>query len=121
MVGLALCAAGLATDAMGRFLALVAGLGLLAVAAGDLLRRPRLRADDAGVTARTLTGRIDLPWSQVEAVRVDQRRGVAVRSTLLEIDAGETLVMLSRRALGADPRDVADALAELRDGHPRTN
>lgn len=112
--GVALCAAALATDTLGRFLALVAGLGLLAIGASDLLTRPRLRADQAGIAARTLTGRTELAWSQVEAIRVDQRRGMAVRSVLLEIDAGETLIMLSRHALGADPRDVADALSDLR-------
>ncbi|HEX5493248.1 MAG TPA: PH domain-containing protein [Mycobacteriales bacterium] len=112
--GLVLCAAAVATDTLGRFLALIAGLGLLAVAAGDILVRPRLRADPAGVASRTFTGRIELPWSQVEAIRVDQRRGVAVRSVLLEIDAGDTLIMLSRRALGADPREVADTLTDLR-------
>lgn len=112
--GLAVCAAALATDALGRFLALIAGLGLLGIAVNDLVTRPRLRADPTGVVVRTLTSRIDLPWSQVEAIRVDQRRGVAVRSVLLEIDAGETIVMLSRHALGADPRDVADVLSDLR-------
>lgn len=112
--GLVLCAAAVATDTLGRFLALVAGLGLLVVAAGDVLVRPRLRADPAGVVSRTFSGRIELPWSRVEAIRVDQRRGVAVRSVLLEIDAGETIILLGRRALGADPRDVADALTDLR-------
>jgi Protein of unknown function (DUF2581). len=102
------------TDLTGRFLVLVAGIGLLAFAAGDLFVRPRLRADSVGVTARTLTSRIELPWSRVEGVRVDQRRGIAIRSVLLEIDAGETIVLLSRHALGTDPRDVADTLAELR-------
>jgi hypothetical protein len=32
----------------------------------------------------------------------------------LELDADDTLVVLGRRALGTDPRDVADALARIR-------
>ncbi|HEY9391763.1 MAG TPA: PH domain-containing protein [Mycobacteriales bacterium] len=114
-LGLGMSVGSLAVaDLTGRFLVLVAGLGLLALAAGDLLARPRLRADRAGVSTRTLTGRIDLPWSRVEGVRVDQRRGFAIRSVLLEIDAGETIILLGRHALGTDPRDVADVLTELR-------
>jgi Bacterial PH domain len=116
VVGLVLLAVAATADTMGRFLALVAGAGLVAVALTDLVLRPRLRADGRGLTARTLGGRVTLDWSEVQDVRVDERRGVAVRSTLLEIDAGETLVLLGRRSLGANPRDVAPVLRALRAG-----
>ena len=36
------------------------------------------------------------------------RTRFGLRSTALEIDAGDTLVVLSRRALGADPETVRD-------------
>ncbi len=32
----------------------------------------------------------------------------------LELDADDKLILLGRRALGADPRDVADTLARIR-------
>lgn len=116
VLGLILLGVAATTDTMGRFLALVAGVGLLAVAVADVVIRPRLRADAHGVTARTVGGRVSLSWREVKDVRVDERRGVAVRSKLLEIDAGDTIVLLGRRSLGADPREVAAVLRALREG-----
>lgn len=112
--GVVLCAVALTADTAGRLLALLAGIGLLGLAAADVLARPRLRADTTGLTARTLVSRTTLAWPQVRSVRVDERHGVAVRSKLLEIDAEDTIILLSRRALGADPHEVAEALSDLR-------
>ena len=41
-----------------------------------------------------------------------------LRSTTLEIDAGEVLAVLSRRSIGADPERVAELLSAFRP-HPR--
>jgi hypothetical protein len=95
--------------------ALVAAYGLR-----DVLGRERLRADAHGVRVGTgFAGHRDLPWSQLERVRVDQRLRLGLRTDLLELDAGEELFLLSRYDLGADPQDAYEALSLLRggDGH----
>jgi hypothetical protein len=71
-------------------------------------------ADPAGVQVRTLASRHRLPWSAIERVDVDEHTRYGLTSRTLELEAGELLVVLSKRALGADPRDVADALARIR-------
>jgi Bacterial PH domain len=101
-------------DPAGRLLLGVAGLGLLAVATTDLLLRPRLTADAAGIQVRTLATRHRLPWSALRRVEVDEHSRYGLMSRTLELEAGELLVVLGRRTLGADPRDVADALARIR-------
>lgn len=101
-------------DPAGRVLFGVGALGLLLLVAVDLLLRPRLAADATGVQVRTLAVRRRLPWSAVQRVEVDERARYGLVSRTLELDAGDTLVVLGRRALGDDPRDVADALARIR-------
>lgn len=102
------------TAPTGRLIACVAAVVLLAVAVGDLVFRPRLVADAGGLTVRSPLGRASLPWAAVDAVRTDTRLRLGLRSTALEIDAGETLIVLSRRALGADPEQVAATVNALR-------
>ena len=101
-------------DAAGRLLFGIAALGLLAVTAADLLLRPRLAADPTGIQIRTLSTRRRVPWARVERVDVDERSRYGLTARTLEVDADESLVVLGRRALGGDPRDVADALARIR-------
>jgi Bacterial PH domain len=103
-----------AADPAGRVLFGVAALGLLGLVATDLLLRPRLAADETGVRVRTLAVRRRLPWSALQRVDVDERSRHGLTTRTLELDAGDTLIVLSRRALGTDPRDVADALARIR-------
>jgi len=119
--GVALVAAGLAVtaDAAGRLLFTLLALWLAGVVAADLGLGPRLRADPGGVEVRTLSVRRRLPWSAVRTVTVDQRDRYGLTARTLEVDAGDTLVVLGRRSLGADPRDVAAALAEIRFGGSR--
>jgi Bacterial PH domain len=104
----------LVTDPAGRVLFGIAAAGLLALVTADLLLRPRLAADATGLRLRTLAVRRSVPWSAVERVEVDERDRYGLSARTLEVDAGETLVVLGRRGLGADPRDVADALARIR-------
>jgi hypothetical protein len=104
----------LVADPAGRVLALVAAVGLAALTAADLLLRPRLTAEPAGIRLRTLAVRRRLPWSAVERVDVDERTRYGLTARTLELEAGGALVVLGRRALGEDPRDVADALARIR-------
>jgi hypothetical protein len=92
----------------------VAAIGLLALVVVDVLLRPRLAADPGGLQVRTLAVRRRLPWSALRRVDVDERARYGLTARTLELDAGDTLVVLGRRALGEDPRDVADALARIR-------
>jgi Bacterial PH domain len=111
VVALALAAVA---DPAGRVLFGVGAVGLLALVAVDLLLRPRLAADATGIRVRTLAVRRRLPWSALHRVDVDERSRYGLTARTLELDAGDTLIVLGRRALGSDPRDVADALARIR-------
>ena len=115
---------GLATvvlDPLGRVLVGAAAVLLLALSARDRLLHPRLAAGPEGVTVRRLGGTSVLPWARLQ-VRVRDARRWGVRSRLLELDTaagphddGER-VLLGRRDLGADPGEVARALAAVRPG-----
>jgi hypothetical protein len=100
----------LADAATGRLLLVIAAFVLAAIAAGDLIFSPRLTATSAGIAVFTPTVRTRLRWDEVDVVRVDEHthRGLAART--LEIESGDLLIVLSKRSLGRDPRDV---LAEL--------
>jgi hypothetical protein len=111
---LALGLALVAGDAVGLFLFGVAGFGLLVVAGADLLLRPRLAADREGVRVRTLSGSRRLPWPSLERVDVDELNRFGLASRALELEAAGQLIVLSRRTLGTDPREVADTLARIR-------
>ena len=97
-------------DAGGRVLAWPAA-GLLAGAAlRDLVLTPTLAADRAGVRVVSGVRRRYVPWSEVEALRLVTDR----RTPLLELDLGETLVVLGRTRLGRPPADVLEELVALR-------
>jgi hypothetical protein len=102
------------SDAAGRLLFGVGVLCLVGLVLADLLLRPRLRADAHGLEVRTVALRRRLPWSAVQRVRVDEHSRYGLPSRTLEVDAGDSLVVLGRRSLGADPRDVAEALRQIR-------
>ena len=101
-------------DAPGRLLFAVAAVVLLGYVAGDLIWAPRLAADQTGLRIRTPFTRVDLGWSDVEDVRADIRSRYGLRSTTLEIDAGEVFVVFSRRSLGVDPETAAALMAAIR-------
>jgi hypothetical protein len=103
----AAAAAALSTDRPGRLLLAAAALLLLAYAVTDLAFWPRLTASAEGLVIRSPLVRARIGWSEVQAVRADARERFGLRSVTLEIDAGETLAVFSRRALGADPDTVA--------------
>ncbi|MGY1793632.1 PH domain-containing protein [Geodermatophilus sp. SYSU D00525] len=119
--GVLLTLAALGLDAAGRVLVGAAGVLLVGTALRDVVLRPRLAADDAGVVVRTLAGRTRLPWAGLH-VRLRTTRRLGVRSRLLELDTAAhpddegTLVLLGRRDLGTDPAAVARALEALRPG-----
>jgi Bacterial PH domain len=117
-IGLGLALGVLVVDAAGRLLLGAAALLLLGLAARDTVLRPRLSAGAGGVVVRTLHGAQRLPWTALRVqVRTSRRWGV--RSRVLELDTAAgpddpgVLVLLGRRELGADPAEVARALAGL--------
>jgi hypothetical protein len=114
--GGALVAAVLAvtSDPAGRLLFGVGAFCLVVLVLADLLLRPRLRADADGLEVRTVAVRRRLPWSAVQRVRVDEHSRYGLASRTLEVDAGDALIVLGRRSLGADPRDVAETLRHIR-------
>lgn len=112
--GLAMSALGFTVDPTGRWLVWAAAALLFGIAAIDLLVRPRLSADPYGVTVRALTGTTSAPWVEVEvSLRQHQRFGRSVATLELELD--EKLIILGRRELGSDPKEVLARLHDLRD------
>lgn len=113
VVGLSLLGVAVGLDAAGRLLVGAAGLFLLGLALSDTVVRPRLAADNDGLTVRTLSRRRSAPWTDC-AVRLRAGRRLGTATHTLEIDVGEELFVLGRRELGADPVHVADQLNRLR-------
>ena len=102
-------------DPVQWFLAIVVAIGLTGWALRDVLRPVRLTADQEGVTVVAgLLRRRRLAWAEIERVRVDRRERLGMRSELLEVDAGDALYLFSVHELGAEPEEVAAALAKLR-------
>jgi hypothetical protein len=80
----------------------------------DLVAPIRLAADTEGVTlVEGFARRRRLAWSEIERVRVDQRRRLGLRAELLEIDTGETLHLFSGYDLGVPVVSAAEALSAL--------
>ena len=123
-LGAALAAIAVATvvvshDPAGRLLAGLAVVVLGAYVITDLLFWPRLVASAEGLRIHTPTTRTHLPWSQIDAIRVDERTHLGLMSRTLEIDAGPLLVVFSRRSLGDDPRTVLGVLQAFDPRHIR--
>jgi hypothetical protein len=100
-------------DVGGRLLFAGAALILAGYALTDLLFRPRLAVDAAGLQVRSPFARAQLAWPDIEHVRADERLRLGLRSVTLEIDAGAQLIVLTKRALGASPEDVAALVASF--------
>jgi hypothetical protein len=107
---LAVLAAALAvvsSDRSGTVLLALAALVLACYAGADMLWRPRLAVDSDGLRVRGPGSSAVLAWAEVVAVRADVRMRHGLRSVALEIDAGDQLLVLSRRVLGTDPEQAA--------------
>lgn len=107
VVGLLVLLAGGLVEPIGRMLLLPAAAVLLALCLRDLLLRPTLSADSTGLEVIDGWHRRSASWAAVEGLRVVRDR----RTSLLEIDLGEHLVVLSGHRLGTDP-DAALLLLE---------
>ncbi|WP_435206799.1 PH domain-containing protein [Micromonospora sp. bgisy143] len=102
-------------DPVRLVVAAVAAVALAVWALRDLVAPVRLAVDPAGLTViRGFAGRQLLPWSTVEAIRVDRRQRWGLSGEILEIDAGESLHLFGRYDLGATPEEVAGALRAAR-------
>src|SRR3954451_24375269 len=118
VLGLGLALGVVFLDPAGRVLVGSGAALLLALAARDVLARPRLTAGPAGVDVRKLIGGAHLPWSRLR-VRVRETRRLGVRGRALELDTSPgpdddgVLIVLGRRDLGVDPDEVARALLAL--------
>jgi hypothetical protein len=111
-------AARYAGDAGRAGIATLAAVLLAAFALRDVLLPVRLAADSHGVTVVHGFGRRDIPWAEVERVRVDARTRLGRRDEVLEVDTGESLYLFGAAELGADCDRVAATLVALRTGTP---
>ncbi len=104
-------------DPPGRVL--LGAVALLLAFAGvyTSVARPRLAADQDGITIRGLTGTQRWAWAEVN-VRLVRTRRLGRDAATLEVDAENAeppaLVVLGRLDLGADPEDVVEELLRLR-------
>jgi hypothetical protein len=100
------------TDVPGRFLASVAGLGLIAFATMSWRARPKLAITDEGLVVRGWFQTHVLEQNDVAAVRITEFRRIGRKVKLLEIDTvtDDRLLVFTRWDLGTDPLQVLDAL-----------
>jgi hypothetical protein len=108
--GVTLALACLVVDAGGRILVLPGAALLLALGLRDALARPTLSLQSGGLVVVIGLHRRAVPWSTLERARVVTDR----RAPLLELDLGDTVVVLSRRRLGVPPHQALEALEEIR-------
>ncbi|MFG2000748.1 PH domain-containing protein [Spirillospora sp. NPDC048911] len=96
------------------FLAGIATAGAGALALRDLLAPVRLTAGADGLTVISgYAGKRHIPWSEVTAIRVDERQRLLMRTRLLEIETPDDLHLLSTFDLGDHVRDVEAELLRL--------
>ncbi|GAB2910301.1 hypothetical protein GCM10027047_05640 [Rhodococcus aerolatus] len=98
----------------GRVLVGLAAVGLLGLAAVGALRRPRLHADAEGLVVRGPLRTVALAWVDVGDVLLRQHRRLGREVGMLEVSGAgdsEVLLVLGRRDLGVDPREVHPELS----------
>jgi hypothetical protein len=100
--------------AAGRLLLGIVALVLAAIAVSDVVFAPRLTATFAGLAVFAPSARARLRWSEIDSIRVDTNSHLGLRNSTLEIEAGDRLIVLTRRGLGCDPETVATQLSTLR-------
>jgi hypothetical protein len=108
-----------ADDPAQRLFAVVVVVVLLALGLGDVIFAPRLSVDGQGLRVRAPFDRARLAWDQVDWVKATTSQRYGLRTSVLEISAGERLIVLDRRDLAADPWAVASRIREFRAGVTR--
>lgn len=120
VVGLATAAvaflgvAVLAEETLSVLVAALAAAALTGAALQAALLRPTLVAGVEGLHVRSGLRLISIPWTDLEALRVERVARRLASSTVLAVDTGERLVLLPGGRLGADPDDVRRALLPFR-------
>ena len=115
-VAVTCAAAGFQVPVAGRILLWAAAACMAAVAARDALVRPTLTTNDEGITLVRTWRPETIAWADIDSIgRFEHRRLGSVRA--LEIDAGDTLLLVPARRLGAELADVVDALRQERLSH----
>ena len=110
-----LAAALITGDRLALLVGVAAAAGLAVFGLRDVLARDRLRADATGVDlVHGYRGRAHLDWSEIEALRIDERLRFGVRAQLLELDADAELYLFSRYDLGVQPDEALRALLQAR-------
>lgn len=109
---MAIACVTLATDVPGRILTGVAAVGLLVFAAGSWRARPRLALTPAGLVYRGWLRTRTLSREEITLIRITEFRRIGRKVRLLEIEAGDQLLVLSRWDVGTDPIEVLDALTD---------
>jgi PH (Pleckstrin Homology) domain-containing protein len=99
------------SDGPGRILLVLAAVVLALYAATDIVYWPRITATADGLVIKAPGGSAQLAWADIERISAPTRLRLGLRSMTLEIDAGASLHVFSRRALGADPDTVVTLLA----------
>lgn len=110
---LAISSVTVATDTPGRFLAGLAGTGLIVFAGGSWRARPRLAITSEGLVLRGWFRTATLRQTDIGLIRITEFRRIGRKVRLLEIDTkDDELIVLSRWDLGGDPLTVLDALTD---------
>ncbi|NUS74530.1 MAG: PH domain-containing protein [Corynebacteriales bacterium] len=88
---------------------------LFVAAARDFLAPVRLVATPSSVTVpHQLFGHRDIPWAEVDRVRVDTQRRLFGRSTMIEIDTQHKLYFFSPAELGSSAEEVVGEIEFIR-------
>jgi hypothetical protein len=101
------------SDGVGGTLLVGLAGAVLSVAAYDAIVRPTLVATPDGLTIRQGWQPRHYPWPAITRIEVVTTRRLLVLHAL-EIDAGDDLVLLTQRRLGAELSTVAATLATYR-------
>lgn len=101
----------LGLNAGSRWFGLLLALVFAVYAARDVVASVRLSADADGVTVVSgYAGHRQLPWSEVERLRVGTQR----RAEFLEVDTGDSVHLFSRYDLGMPPTQALAMLERIR-------
>ncbi|MFI9380896.1 PH domain-containing protein [Kutzneria sp. NPDC052558] len=115
LTAIAVLLAVVGTDPGGRVLLTLAALLLAAISLFGTLARPRLRADEQGVTVRGLFSSRTWAWPEVRIRLAHGRRLGRVTSTVeLTVLHDDGLIVFGKLDLGEDPVDVVEQLQALR-------
>lgn len=111
---MAIASVTLVTEAPGRVMTGLAGLGLILFASVSWRARPKLAITPDGLAIRGWFQTQLLRHRDIKIIRITEFRRFGRRVRLLEfetVDGG--LQLLSRWDLGTDPLDVLDVLTEV--------